>query len=158
MSPLWIFRMTVLRLILSILRPQVRLGRRVKIGMGTSFSRDRQVTIGDDFFCGRDCHFGAPVEVGKDVMFASFVSLVGGDHRVDGILVPIRLSGREKIKGISVGDDVWVGHGVIILHGCNLGSGCVIAAGAVVTKDVPEYGIVAGNPAKLIRYREQIEL
>lgn len=50
--------------------------------------------------------------------------------------------------------DVWIGHGAIILPGCKkIGTGAVIGAGAMVTKDVPPYAIVAGNPAKILRYR-----
>lgn len=155
MNPFWRLRMTILRAQLAVTRPLVLLGKRAKIGVGTSFSSNRSVRIGDDFFCGRDCHFGAPVEIGSDVMFASFVALVGGDHRIDGISAPIRLSGREIMKTISIGDDVWIGHGAIVLHGCRIGTGSVVAAGAVVTKDVPDHAIVAGNPARVLRYREQ---
>lgn len=55
---------------------------------------------------------------------------------------------------LEIGDDVWIGHGAIITPGCKtIGTGAVIGAGAVVTKDVPEFSIVAGNPAKLIKYR-----
>jgi phosphonate metabolism protein (transferase hexapeptide repeat family) len=58
-----------------------------------------------------------------------------------------------------IGHDVWIGHGAIVLPGRSIGTGSVVAAGAVVTKDVPAYTIVAGNPARVIRRRfpEQIE-
>ena len=51
------------------------------------------------------------------------------------------------------GNDVWIGRGAFIKNGLTLGDGCGIGARSVVTKDVPPYAIVAGNPAKLIRYR-----
>jgi hypothetical protein len=54
---------------------------------------------------------------------------------------------------VTIGHDVWIGHGAIILPGRNVGNGAVIAAGAIVTKDVPAYAIVAGNPARVIRPR-----
>jgi hypothetical protein len=54
---------------------------------------------------------------------------------------------------ITIGHDVWIGHGAIVLPGRNIGTGAVVAAGAVVTKDVPPYMIVAGNPARVIRPR-----
>jgi acetyltransferase-like isoleucine patch superfamily enzyme len=55
---------------------------------------------------------------------------------------------------LEIGHDAWIGYGAIITPGCNrIGIGAVIGAGAVVTKDVPDFGIVAGNPAKLIRKR-----
>lgn len=56
-------------------------------------------------------------------------------------------------KRVSVGNDVWIGMRVMIMGGCTIGNGAVIAAGAIVTKDVPPYAIVAGVPAKVIRYR-----
>lgn len=54
---------------------------------------------------------------------------------------------------VTFGHDVWIGHGAIVLPGRNIGTGAVVAAGAVVTKDVPAYTIVGGNPAKPIRRR-----
>jgi phosphonate metabolism protein (transferase hexapeptide repeat family) len=54
---------------------------------------------------------------------------------------------------VVLGDDVWIGHGAIILPGVKIGTGAGIGAGAVVSKDVPPFAIVAGVPAKLIRYR-----
>lgn len=66
----------------------------------------------------------------------------------------------EQKYEILIGNDVWIGNGVIILPGVKIGDGAVIGAGSVVTKDVPSYAIVGGNPAKIIKYRfnqEQIE-
>lgn len=57
-----------------------------------------------------------------------------------------------------VDDDVWIGHGAMVLSGVHIGQGAVIAAGSVVTKDVPSYAIVGGNPATLIKYRCEEEM
>jgi phosphonate metabolism protein (transferase hexapeptide repeat family) len=54
---------------------------------------------------------------------------------------------------VHIGHDVWIGHGAIVLAGRSVGTGAVVAAGAIVTKDVPTYSIVAGNPARTIRRR-----
>src|SRR3990170_194691 len=54
---------------------------------------------------------------------------------------------------VHIGHDVWIGHGAIVLPGRSVGTGAVIAAGAIVTKDVPAYTIVAGNPARIIKRR-----
>ena len=54
---------------------------------------------------------------------------------------------------VTIGNDVWIGHGAIVLPGRSVGAGAVVAAGAIVTKDVPAYTIVAGNPARMIRRR-----
>ena len=63
--------------------------------------------------------------------------------------------GFEPEQVMHIGDDVWIGTNVIILPGVNIGSHCIIGAGAVVTKDVPDYAIVGGVPAKVIRYRTE---
>jgi phosphonate metabolism protein (transferase hexapeptide repeat family) len=59
----------------------------------------------------------------------------------------------RRAHQVAIGHDVWIGHGAIVLPGRAIGDGAVVAAGAVVTKDVPAYTIVAGNPARLIRDR-----
>ena len=59
----------------------------------------------------------------------------------------------RKSHRVHIGHDVWIGHGAIVLPGRSIGTGAVIAAGAILTKDVPAYTIVAGNPARPIRPR-----
>jgi len=66
--------------------------------------------------------------------------------------IPIRLQGG-RFGSIEIGDDVWIGTGVIVLTNIKIGQGAVIGAGSIVTRDVPEYAVVAGNPAKIIKYR-----
>ena len=103
---------------------------------------------------GNFCHLAADAVIGADVLFASYVSLVGGDHKIDNIVGTFRDSGRDVLKTIRIADNVWVGHGAILMHGISIGSGSVIAAGAVVTSDVQENAIVGGNPAKILKYRK----
>ena len=59
----------------------------------------------------------------------------------------------RRAHHVHIGNDVWIGHGAVILPGRNIGTGAVVAAGAIVTRDVPAYTIVAGNPARIIRRR-----
>ena len=60
----------------------------------------------------------------------------------------------SRIAEVVIGNDVWIGMRVIIMPGVKIGNGVVIGAGAVVTKDVPDFAIVGGVPAKIIRYRK----
>ena len=60
----------------------------------------------------------------------------------------------QDFKPVHIGNDVWLGSRVTILPGVNIGNGCIIGASAVVTKDVPDYAVVGGNPAKILKYRK----
>jgi phosphonate metabolism protein (transferase hexapeptide repeat family) len=59
----------------------------------------------------------------------------------------------RRDQAVTIGHDVWIGHGAIVLPGRRIGTGAVVGAGAVVTKDVPAYGVVVGNPARVVRQR-----
>jgi acetyltransferase-like isoleucine patch superfamily enzyme len=63
----------------------------------------------------------------------------------------------NEFKKIIIGNDVWIGANVLIRDGVKIGDGVIVGAGAIVTKDVPDYAIIAGNPAKIIRYRFSME-
>lgn len=151
---LWKLRHLIRRLVFSVLRPQVCLPHYAIIGAHTVFTKGRTIEIGDNFFCGHNCHFGAPAVIGKKVMFAPCVALVGGDHKIDNSGVIVMETGRDEFRTIKIDDGAWLGYGTIVLHGVLIGKGAVVAAGSVVTKDVPPLAIVAGNPARLIRYRK----
>lgn len=101
--------------------------------------------------------------IGRYCSIASNVHYLGGNHPVDtltssAIFYNKKLSGFDvkdiKRKELIIGNDVWIGVGVLITANCHfIGNGAVIGAGSVVTKDVPPFAIVAGNPAKILRYR-----
>lgn len=65
--------------------------------------------------------------------------------------------GASEVMPVVIGDDVWIDGRVTILPGVKISNGSIVGAGAVVTKDVPEYAIVAGNPAHIIRFRKITE-
>lgn len=137
-----------------LIRPELKIGKRAVLGTGSYFGKGRKIIIGDNFFCGRHCHLSCPAQIGDDVMLASGVALVGGDHNIDFISTTINRSGRDVMKTVTIEDNVWVGHGAILMHGVTLKTGAVVAAGSVVTRDVESNAIVGGNPARLIRFRK----
>jgi virginiamycin A acetyltransferase len=111
-----------------------------------------------------DWNDNAELVIGKYCSFAADVSiLLGGEHHSDWITTyPFsslneNMSDMEcnrKSKGdVIIGNDVWIGFNVIILSGVKIGNGAIVGAGSTVIKDVPNYSIFAGNPAKLIRFR-----
>ena len=99
------------------------------------------------------------LKIGKFCSIAANVQIyLGGEHHTDCITTypfDVLLGEAETpSKGdVTIGNDVWIGNNVQILSGVTIGDGAVIGAGAVVARDVPGYAIVAGNPAKIIRYR-----
>lgn len=110
---------------------------------------------------------GKKLTIGRYCSIADKVEiLLGGNHRTDwATTYPFtalpglwpsapKTDDYHTSRGdVSIGHDVWLGSGVTILSGVTVGHGAVVAAQAVVTKDVPPYAIVGGNPAKVIRYR-----
>lgn len=104
---------------------------------------------------------GSYCSIASEVVF-----LLSADHYIDHIstypfkVKAIKTCEKEAIsKGdIIVDDDVWIGQRATILSGVHIGQGAIVAAGAVVTKDVPPYAIVAGVPAKVIKYRFDPEM
>jgi acetyltransferase-like isoleucine patch superfamily enzyme len=110
------------------------------------------VTIGADSSINSYVGIAGRVVIGNNVMIASFASIMGFNHGFERRDVPMH-SQPLTIKGITIDDDVWVGTQAVILDGVHVGAHSIIAAGAIVTKDVPEYAIVGGNPARVLRYR-----
>lgn len=106
---------------------------------------------------GRHC-----IAVGKSCSLATgIVFMIDLNHNYNSVfqgVLPSITNTRQfmtapRKASIIIQNDVWVGYGVTIMAGVTLHNGCVVAAGSVVTKDVPPYAIVGGNPAKIIRYR-----
>lgn len=116
-------------------------------------------------FCGYDCEI-INCEIGKYCSIASHVFIGGAEHPISWVgTSPVFYKGKDSIrlklseyerpenKITYVGHDVWIGYRACIKAGVRIGNGAVIGMGAVVTKDVPDYAIVVGNPARIVKYR-----
>jgi len=122
-------------------------------GKRAHFRRGERIEIGNNVFMGNSVHIACPCIIRDDVMIASYVSIVGGDHRFDQPAVLMNSSGRSNPKTIIIEEDVWIGHGSIIMNGVTIGRGAIVAAGSVVTKSIPPCTIWGSNPAKFLRDR-----
>ena len=129
-------------------------GKDINIEKGADFGKGDGIQIGDNSGLGINCYVRGPLVIGRDVMMGPDVMIFHGDHEMSRRDIPMRLQGDSESKQVVIGDDVWIGARVIILKGVHVGKGAVLAAGAVVSKDVPEYAIVGGVPAKVLKYRQ----
>ena len=109
---------------------KVQIGNKTRIGIGS-------VIIG-------------PVSIGDDVRLAQNVVITALNHNYQDTTLPISEQG-VKAEQIYIGDETWIGANSVILPGVFIGKHCVVAAGSIVTKNVPSYSVVAGNPARIIK-------
>jgi len=116
--------------------------------------------LAGDLTAGSHCTFNSHavvrgrVRLGNAVRIASHAAIIGFEHVADDVTRPIFTQGIRQ-HGIDIGDDVWIGSGARIVDGVRIGSHAIVGAGAVVTHDVPEYAVVVGNPARVLRDRRE---
>ena len=128
-------------------------GRNVRVKYNCDISPN--IRIGDYSELGQRCLIHADVTIGDYVIMGPDVKIYTRNHVFSDLETPIALQGKSK-EPTSIGNDVWIGANSVILAGVSVGDHSIIAAGSIVTKDVPAYGIVGGNPAKLIRLRTDV--
>lgn len=128
-------------------------GKNVNFEHGARFDSD--ISIGDNSGIGINCLVTGSAVIGNNVMMGPECILYSRNHAHGSITVPMNIQGFEQEKPVRIGDDVWLGARAMILPGVTVGSHCIIGAGAVVTKDVPDYAVVGGNPARILRMRNE---
>ena len=128
----------------------VNLEQGAYVGTGKNFHVLGDCGIGKNFIShNRIVTIYGNVIMGEDVLCQ------GGGHKFDNPDVPLGSEGRLPDTPLVICEDVWIGARAIILPGCKrIGAHSIIGAGAVVTKNVPEYAIMGGNPARIIRLRK----
>jgi maltose O-acetyltransferase len=129
-------------------------GKNVNVEYRSSFNSGRNISIGDNSGLGYGVRIGGKVTIGKDVMMGHDCIIWTLNHKFDRTDIPMTEQGFYPEEPVVIGDDVWLGARVIILAGVKVGNHAIIAAGAVVSKDVPEWAIVGGVPAKIIKMRK----
>lgn len=130
----------------------INIGYKVYLGQLDTVKIDYGSSLGNYFQLR-----SAILDIGKYVMTAEEVLVIGGGHKCDRLDIPMCEQGSLPKTTLTIEDDVWIGRRVIIIaKNYKIGKGAIIGAGSVVTKEVPPYAVVGGNPARIIRYRNSI--
>jgi maltose O-acetyltransferase len=136
-------------------------GKRISIGQSTHIWFPWKIQIGNSSHIGRNTQISCIKEgdliIGSNVMISPFVMITATTHSFSDSSIPIQLQGLTSERVI-IEDDVWIGGKAIILPGVKVEKGSIVGAAAVVTKDVPPYAIMAGNPARIINYRQRQDI
>jgi maltose O-acetyltransferase len=130
-------------------------GEKLNVEQGAYFGNGKDIEVGAEVGFGKNfqCR-NTKLKAGNYLMMGEDVLFQGGSHRFDRTDIPMGHQGTTGKTELIIDDDVWIGARVIVLAGCrHIGMGAIIGAGAVVTKDIPDYAVVGGNPAKIIRFR-----
>ncbi|MCX5841051.1 MAG: acyltransferase [Deltaproteobacteria bacterium] len=138
----------------------ISIGDNVYIGHNTILKgyHENELLIGDHTWIGQGCffHSAGGIRIGEAVGIGPMVKVISSQHRRNDPSKPILFQDIEFQRVvIESGSDI--GMGAIILPGIIIGEGAVVGAGSVVTREVPPYAVVAGNPAAIIRYRNRMQ-
>lgn len=131
-----------------------KVGRSVNIENLAYFGNGLNINIGDYSGIGKKCRVPSNIIIGNYVMMAEEVLIFNQNHKYDNISIPLCFQGHFEKTQLKIGNDVWIGARVIILpQVTKIGNGVIIGAGSIVTKNIDDYCIVGGNPAKIIKIR-----
>lgn len=133
------------------------IGKGVIIGRNTIISmKDGTIEIGENSNIGVNCtlHTSTNLRLGKNIIIAAYTYLIaGGNHKFDRTDIPIIAQGIDIKGGIVIENNCWLGAGVMVLDGTRIERDTIIGAGAVVNKNIPEFSIAVGMPARVIKRR-----
>ncbi|WP_292491233.1 hypothetical protein [Methanoculleus sp. 10] len=130
-------------------------GKGCNIEHGAKFGLGDKIIIGDYSGMGINSSIANGTIIGKGVLMGPNVTILRATHVFDRTDISIIDQGSVEHPPLVICDDVWIGHSCLILPKCQkIGTGAIIGAGSVVTKDVPDYTIVGGAPARVIKKRK----
>ena len=140
-------------------------GRNVIFHPSNSSFTYKNITIEENVFIGDNARFWctrSQIIIHHHVVFAPNVSIIAGNHssHIIGKFITDYTDIDKRPEDdlpVEIDSDTWIGTNVTILNGVHISRGCIVAAGAVVTKDVPPYAVVGGVPAKVLKFRFNIE-
>lgn len=121
------------------------------------------ITVGSDVSLGVGATVMAAksrIQIGNKVMFGPHVTVIGGNHNTEELgrfMFDVSEKRPGNDLGVVIEDDVWVGARAILLAGVTVGRGSIVAAGSVVTKNVPAYAVVGGCPARVLKFRWNVQ-
>lgn len=138
-------RRTLSRKLFKVMGDNVIIGTRVQFGSGVNVEIGSGSNIGRSSWISNDTVFGENVMTGPEIVILSY------NHGTETDGTPFNQQGYTSRSPVIVGNNVWIGTRAILLPGAMVGSNAVIGAGAVVTKDVPPFSVVAGNPARIVK-------
>jgi len=127
-----------------------------EIGTGCNIEKgamlNSEVVIDDHGGVGVNCLISPGTRIGKHVMMGPECLIFTNNHRFD--RSQLKFDGYTERRPVVIGDHAWIGARCIILPGVTIGKGSIVGAGSVVTKDIPDYCVAAGNPAKVVKKLE----
>lgn len=133
-----------------------RCDKKVNIEQLAHFGKGFDIEIGYHSSIGKNAKIPPNIIIGREVMMGNNVTIFASSHKFDRTDIPMLLQGFQSFPAFVIEDDVWIGQNVIILPKVGrIRKGTIIGAGSVVTKSFPDYSIIGGNPAKLIRSRKK---
>ena len=125
------------------------INRKVRFGSG------KNVVIGDGSGIGANTEIPSSIIIGENVILSRNCFILNRNHRFEDINTPIVKQGFKEDKLTIIEDDCWIGMNTLLTPGRHIKRGTIVGMGSVLTKDFPEYVIVGGNPANIIKYRTQ---
>lgn len=130
-------------------------GNNINIENHAYIGNGQKLRIGNSSGIGSRFHIqNTDLKIGDNVMMGEEVLILGGGHKNDRLDIPMSSQGDLPNSNLEICDDVWIGSRVTILGKTKrIGKGVIIGAGSVVTKPIPDFAIVAGNPARILKFR-----